>query len=1479
MKKYNKKIINDLFKKSKNNKNIKKVINQKEKKIYIKLNYIQILIIKFMLFYIFFSVILAKKIFRKLNFDNKITLKINTKGFIQVLGSNFNIIPSSVQVNNVIKTLNDKKLNLTSTSNTIIMSWSSIISNCSYMFNDLSYIEEIDLTSFNSSKIKNMLYMFNNCINLTKINFNGFSTSSVENMSFLFYNCLLLTSLDLSSFETSKVIQMKYMFYNCKQLKTLKLGRFTNSLTVDMKSIFQNCINLTSLDLSNFYIPKAEVIWDMFNGCNSLSSLNLSTFDTSQVTDMESMFEDCHSLVSINLNHFQTSNVYYMNKMFRYCYNLEYVYMKNITINPSLTMEDMFYGCSKLKYLNLYSIDKTASDISDMFSQTSANFTFCIENETNIPEIFNLLLGLPKTIRDCSNNCYHLNKIYFPENKICSFNCNDIYKYYYNYNCYISCPKKTTVNLDDSTCIDLNCSNYYNYNQNGCTNEIEEGYYLDDPEGKTIDKCHEYCRACNKKATQNNTNCLSCISDKYLYYGNCISNCKNNYFLDEKDNSTKICKCDNIKCKYCSEEALNLDLCDTCNEGYYPILNDSLNIGNYINCYKSPEGYYLDQNDSFYKKCYNTCKICNGFGDEKNNNCQECIDNHKFFEEFPDSNNCYEICPYYYYIDNEKNYICTEKLECPKDYNKLISEKSKCIDSCNKDGFYNYEFRKQCFNKCPSNTKISEEKNFYCKIECPKEYPFEMVEKQECVKNCNSNDRKLNLCITNYKDENEDDKTAQNQVQEDMQRDITKGNINLSSIENGTDYCFEDGQTSHCLSSTKNQKSNEKTNETTIDLGECEEKLKSYYNITPDDNLYIYLIKVNENEILAQKVEYEVYYPLNGTNLQALNLSICGDLKAEISVYANINDSEFDKYNSNSPFYTDICNTYKSEKGTDLSLEDRKKLYVENGYSLCEENCELTGYNKETKKASCSCQIKIKFPLISEIYIDKNKLYDSFSNIKTLANLKLMKCYKVLFTKQGILYNIGCYIMIPIIILHFITVIVFYLKDYKDILKIIKDLVYIKKNWKFLNMHNNIKKKGIKKKNWSKIYKNNKKKLSKKKKINNKKTINNKKSNRKSLFHRRRRNYYEQNRKRQKRDNSEKINLKKNIDLPNENNVKNNDEKKENDKAKNIEQPIFLKLLMKKESKQININIHNHNNNNNSPPIKKDKERRKKKSYTLNLVRTSGNFSNTSIKKLENNKQLNILKKHKYNKNETSNKNNQKLKIDLSIIKYNEYEMNTLPYNEAIKFDKRTYVQYYFSLLKIKHLIIVSFFPSKDYNSRIIKIYLFFFSFSIYFTVNALFINDDTMHQLYESGGSYDFIYQIPQILYSSFISSILHSILRTLSLSERNILEIKQEKAIENLDKKANEKKKTLFYKFMIFFIISIVFLLFFWYYVSCFCAIYSNTQIFLLKDSLISFSLSLLYPVGIYLIPGIFRIKALKAVKGDKESMYKFSKILQLI
>ena len=61
-------------------------------------------------------------------------------------------------------------------------------------------------------------------------------------------------------------------------------------------------------------------------------------------------------------------------------------------------------------------------------------------------------------------------------------------------------------------------------------------------------------------------------------------------------------------------------------------------------------------------------------------------------------------------------------------------------------------------------------------------------------------------------------------------------------------------------------------------------------------------------------------------------------------------------------------------------------------------------------------------------------------------------------------------------------------------------------------------------------------------------------------------------------------------------------------------------------------------------------------------------------------------------------------------------------------------------------------------------------------------------------------------------------------------------------------------------------------------FGAIYRNTQLHLLKDTLISFGLSLIYPFGFYLLPGFFRISALSDHKKKRKYLYNFSKILQI-
>ena len=211
------------------------------------------------------------------------------------------------------------------------------------------------------------------------------------------------------------------------------------------------------------------------------------------------------------------------------------------------------------------------------------------------------------------------------------------------------------------------------------------------------------------------------------------------------------------------------------------------------------------------------------------------------------------------------------------------------------------------------------------------------------------------------------------------------------------------------------------------------------------------------------------------------------------------------------------------------------------------------------------------------------------------------------------------------------------------------------------------------------------------------------------------------------------------------------------------------------------------------------------------------------------------------------------------FLRMNDKELNELNFKLAVRFDNRSFCRYYFSLFKTEHLL-VRIINKKDYNSVIIKIFLFLYNVGLTFTVNGLFFDDEAIEQIFAEGGKFNFLHQIPQIIYSSIISFILFSILDYLALPEDTILEIKRERVAKNAEKKATDIFKILPIKFIFFFILSFLFMIACWYYISCFCAVYRNTQYYLLKDTLISFSVSMLTPVGTKLIPGIFRFFAIK-------------------
>ena len=248
--------------------------------------------------------------------------------------------------------------------------------------------------------------------------------------------------------------------------------------------------------------------------------------------------------------------------------------------------------------------------------------------------------------------------------------------------------------------------------------------------------------------------------------------------------------------------------------------------------------------------------------------------------------------------------------------------------------------------------------------------------------------------------------------------------------------------------------------------------------------------------------------------------------------------------------------------------------------------------------------------------------------------------------------------------------------------------------------------------------------------------------------------------------------------------------------------------------------------------------------------------------------------KPKENKNqneliEGNEEQNQEKKLD-------DFELNELSYQEAIEKDKRNFFQIYFSLIKREHRIVFSFFYFYDYNLIYVKLSRFIFLFATDMALNVFFFSDASMHKIYINYGKYDFLQQIPQIIYSTIVSQLIEVFLCFLSLTDKHIYQIKHlEKNFQNI-KIINAIFKCIKIKLIVYFVFTFIFFGIYWYIVAAFCAVYENTQKAFIKDSLMSYLLSLIYPFILYLIPSSLRLTAIKCIKVKLEWVYKLSEII---
>ena len=776
---------------------------------------------------------------------------------------------------------------------------------------------------------------------------------------------------------------------------------------------------------------------------------------------------------------------------------------------------------------------------------------------------------------------------------------------------------------------------------------------------------------------------------------------------------------------------------------------------------------------------------------------------------------------------NDEGTICTQNI--PKGYyifdilNKILKKCHISCESCEKGPEEN---KNNCLS-CNKNFELNQENNclykynyFYNKTNeeiiyllsnqlCPESLPYEIIETRECVEDCSNEEFINEICKINYFSENNMEKITNK----------FKSFINESSssdydvIINGNNIFYE---------VTTTATSNDYYYISSIDFGECENILKKHYNI---DYLLIFKIDIKLNASSPTVVEYEVYSP---KTKEKLNLSLCNENQIDLYVPVSIDDNTNNLYNSvnkygydilneNSSFYNDICTPFSTKEGTDIILTDRQNDYYNENVALCEKGCSYIFFNSTSKKAKCQCQIKQDISNVKTLSFSKMGAA-TFLDIKTLANIEIIKCYKLPFTKEGEIKNYGSFILIFMIICYIILIIYFFCNEKTSISNILRKALNLDQKFNPPKISDKKIKNGHSDKNVFQVFKKNK----------NKGSIN--KFSSQTL-----------------RDLIDKRSLEFN----------------KNPKLKN--------------SKKLSVQIKNYHKINviqkNDIVVGTNKNKNPKNSLKK-IMKQSSSLDVLTIHKLKEK-----MKKDKIKEKKIKNNNETNVNVNENSLNYNDEELNTLPYKEAIIIDKRGYFKYYWSLIKKKHIVLFIFMPSNDYNLISIKIALFIFSFCLYFTINALFFTDSTMHKIYEDKGIFNILFQLPHILYSTLISSFINLFIKKLALSERDIIKLKHEKNKNKILKNSCKLFKTLIIKFNLFFFISLFLLILFWYYITIFCAVYKNTKKILIENSLISFGLSLLYPFGLNLLPGIFRIPSIKAKKKDKECLYKFSNIVALI
>ena len=451
-----------------------------------------------------------------------------------------------------------------------------------------------------------------------------------------------------------------------------------------------------------------------------------------------------------------------------------------------------------------------------------------------------------------------------------------------------------------------------------------------------------------------------------------------------------------------------------------------------------------------------------------------------------------------------------------------------------------------------------------------------------------------------------------------------------------------------------------------------------------------------------------------------------------------------------------------------------------------------------------------------------------------MFNYKIIPCYKLLFKKNNYYKNLGFFISSCTFIICLIQMLIFLTCGLNTLKRIIIEGMPNKAKLKQIletKLKKEINHERSKKIKFQNVNKNKNKSINKRKNGNKFKTTNNSQVNYYNFIyinHSNKKNPPKKNKKPHKNQN-EKINkLNKKIEYI-----------KIKDKIDGI---IKDKFPFKIKNKRINMN----NLKNKSIYMTSDNSK---------MQLSSSNFKINKSQNIYNLKDSN--NKYKFN-------GKREQFYELSLFEKDKFvdkkEINHVPYSQALRIDRRDYLQIFFSILANEIKIICIFYYKNPYLHLSLSSSMYVFQLLLDLALNSFLYTDDYISEKYKNGE----LKLITSILLSTmsniftyFLSYFICELLNFAELLEMIIkFVVKKNLYLMSIIK----FKKYLKLKLSVFYSIEFIYIICICYYLTIFCIVYSKTQLSFLMNYIIGIIDSLLFSFVFSFITSFFRYVSLK-------------------